>query len=375
MRRTPGSPPVAPGAHPPPAAQQRAPGAPPQAQGGHGQPAGRAGQGQPLRPVPLQGSAAPHPVDSSGRALRRVDDIRAQRREQVVNGRTIIREPDREIIREGKHTIIRHNDADRFRYNARKVDVQRRGNNTVTVIERPDGSRIITESDADGRLLRRSRRFHDGREVVIIDNPPRRLPPGVAVGAAIGAAVGIGAYFVDLPPPVVRIPRDRYILESERARPEDFYTVLSEPPVEPIQRRYSLDEVRYSQAVRERMPRVDIDTINFETGSWEVAPDQAARLAAMADGIKRIIAANPAEAFLIEGHTDAVGSDVDNLSLSDRRAESVAVILTDQFQVPPENLVTQGYGEQFLKVPSQGPERRNRRVTVRRITPLLMGQK
>jgi outer membrane protein OmpA-like peptidoglycan-associated protein len=224
-------------------------------------------------------------------------------------------------------------------------------------------------------LLRRSHRFHDGREVVIIDNPPRRLPPGVAVGAAIGAAVGIGAYFVDLPPPVVRIPRDRYILESEHARPEDFYTVLSEPPVEPIQRRYSLDEVRYSQAVRERMPRVDIDTINFETGSWEVAPDQAARLAAMADGIKRIIAANPAEAFLIEGHTDAVGSDVDNLSLSDRRAESVAVILTDQFQVPPENLVTQGYGEQFLKVPSQGPERRNRRVTVRRITPLLMGQK
>ncbi len=58
---------------------------------------------------------------------------------------------------------------------------------------------------------------------------------------------------------------------------------------------------------------------------------------------------------MIEGHTDAVGNDVDNLSLSDRRAESVAVALTEQFQVPAENLVTQGYGEQYLKVPTQGP--------------------
>ena len=74
---------------------------------------------------------------------------------------------------------------------------------------------------------------------------------------------------------------------------------------------------------------------------------------------------------MIEGHTDAVGNDVDNLSLSDRRAESVAVALTEQFQVPAENLVTQGYGEQYLKVPTEGPEIVNRRVAVRRITPLI----
>jgi outer membrane protein OmpA-like peptidoglycan-associated protein len=47
------------------------------------------------------------------------------------------------------------------------------------------------------------------------------------------------------------------------------------------------------------------------------------------------------------------------------------VALTEQFKVPPENLVTQGYGEQNLKVPTQGPEEANRRVAVRRITPLL----
>jgi OOP family OmpA-OmpF porin len=65
---------------------------------------------------------------------------------------------------------------------------------------------------------------------------------------------------------------------------------------------------------------------------------------------------------------------VDNLSLSDRRAESAALALSQQFGVPAENLSTQGYGKQYLKIPTDGPERANRRVTVRRITPLLTGQ-
>ena len=86
------------------------------------------------------------------------------------------------------------------------------------------------------------------------------------------------------------------------------------------------------------------------------------------DGVT--IAGNLREMF---SSIEAVGSDVDNLSLSDRRAEAVAVALTEQFQVPAENLVTQGYGEQYLKIPTQGPEEENRRVAIRRITPL-MGQ-
>jgi OmpA family protein len=85
----------------------------------------------------------------------------------------------------------------------------------------------------------------------------------------------------------------------------------------------------------------------------------------------RVVHRNPNEVFLIEGYTDAVGSNEDNLSLSDRRAESVAEVLSQQFQVPFENLTTQGYGEDYLKVPTNGPERLNRRVAVRRITPLL----
>jgi outer membrane protein OmpA-like peptidoglycan-associated protein len=48
-------------------------------------------------------------------------------------------------------------------------------------------------------------------------------------------------------------------------------------------------------------------------------------------------------------------------------------MLTSHFGVPAENLATQGYGKQFLKVPTDRPERINRRVAIRRITPLLNG--
>jgi outer membrane protein OmpA-like peptidoglycan-associated protein len=306
----------------------------------------------------LQRAFVPPPAQDNA---TRLDDVRGARREVREGDRLLIEEPGRVIIQQGGQTIVRHNEADRFRWQAQDVHIERRGTDTVTVFDRPDGSRIYTVNDEYGRLLHRYRRMPDGREIIIIDN--RYSGPPNPFG-----------YFVDLPPPVIRIPRERYIVEDEYAQPDDIYYALWAGPVDYIDRPYTLDEIRYSLPLRERMPRVDLDTVTFDTGSWEVAPDQVERLAVIADGINRAIAANPSEVFLIEGHTDAVGSDIDNLSLSDRRAESVALVLSQQFGVPPENLTTQGYGAHYLKIPTPGPERANRRVTVRRITPLLTGQ-
>jgi len=327
-------------------------------------PAATQQQAQPIAPAAAGAGIAPQ--SAQGQPLRRMQDLRGERRESSEGGRTIIREPDRTIIREGGQTIIRHSEVDRFRYGARDVRVERRGNDNVTVIVRPDGARVVTVLDNDGFLLRRSRILPDGREIIIIDNRPRG--PGFVRGG------GYGGFFVSLPPPVIRIPRERYIVEDEYADRVLLYETLLAPPVEAIERPYSLDEIRYSAPLRDRMPRVDLNTVTFNSGSWELSPDQVQKLAAIAEGLNRAISENPREVFLIEGHTDAVGPDVDNLSLSDRRAESIAIALTQQFGVPAENLSTQGYGEQYLKVPTDGPERANRRVTVRRITPLLTGQ-
>jgi outer membrane protein OmpA-like peptidoglycan-associated protein len=292
---------------------------------------------------------------------RRLDKVRSERKETHEGNRTVIREQNRTIIRENGRVFIRHDDSDRFEHGARNVREERRGNERVIVIERPGGTQIINVWDADGRLLRRSRRDHGGREVVLFDNHPR------------GPRNDFD-FIVQLPPPIVHIPRDRYIVDADRADRVLIYDTLIAPPVMQIARPYTLDEVRYSYTLRERMPRIDLDTINFETGSWDVTPGEARRLAPIGEAMRRAIQRNPDEIFLIEGHTDAVGSPVDNLSLSDRRAEAVAEVLTDEFGIPPENLVTQGYGEQHLKVLTPGPDRRNRRVTVRRITPLLRGR-
>ncbi len=141
-----------------------------------------------------------------------------------------------------------------------------------------------------------------------------------------------------------------------------------------LDRPYTLDEVLHNEQVRAYQPRIDLDTITFDFGSATIGVDQMQSLFALGQAMEDIIAENPDEVYLIEGHSDAVGSNYDNLILSDKRAEAVAVALSQNFDIPPENLVTEGYGEQYLKVPTQAAERQNRRATVRRLTDLLQAQ-
>lgn len=294
----------------------------------------------------------------------RLDDVRRRRQETREGDVTIIREPGRTIIRgDDDRVIIRRDETQRFRDLGIDTRSERRGEETVTIYDRPDGTQIVTVTDADGRLLRRSRRQRDGAEIVIIDNVRRD-----------GPRPRFAEEVVELPPPPLRIPRERYIVDAEHADERLIYETITAPPVAPVPRRYTLDEVRYSPDLRAHMRSVDVDTINFDSGSWTVTADQAQRLRILAQAVLQAVQRTPNEVFLVEGHTDAVGSDIDNLSLSDRRAQAVAEILSRDFGVPAENLTTQGYGEQNLKVQTQGDARENRRVTLRRITPLLTGQ-
>jgi outer membrane protein OmpA-like peptidoglycan-associated protein len=306
-----------------------------------------------LTPLPANAPATQAP--------QRIEDFRSRRQEVQQGGRTIITEPGLVIVRDpGGQAFVRHSEVERFRFGARDIHTQQVGGETRTVVVRPDGTEIISVIGSDGVLLRRIRRDPRGQEIIIIDNGYRDPR-------------AVGGFYVDLPPPVIRIPYDRYIVEAADAPPELIYETMMAPPVDRIERRYTLEEIRYSPNVRMLMPSVDVNTINFDLGSWEISPDQASKLQAIADGLNRAIQSNPREVFLIEGHTDATGNDTDNLSLSDRRAEAAAELLTQQFGVPPENLTSQGYGSQYLKEQTSGPSRINRRVTIRRITPLLNG--
>ncbi len=233
----------------------------------------------------------------------------------------------------------------------------------MTVFTRPGGIEIVSITDGNGRLLRRVRRYRDGREIVLIDVGERYWPrPGYRVPSYA---------YLDIAPPEVRIPRERYIVDYRDASYEDIYGALTAPPVAELDRGYSLEEIRDTHALRGYMPRIDLDLITFEFGRYAITPDQYDRLDRIARAMRKILESSPDEVFLIEGHTDAVGNKEDNLSLSDRRAEEVARVLIEGYGIPAENLVTQGYGEQFLKVRTSEPERANRRVALLRITPLL----
>jgi outer membrane protein OmpA-like peptidoglycan-associated protein len=217
---------------------------------------------------------------------------------------------------------------------------------TRTTVLRADGSRVVTIRDADMNILRRTLIRPDGRETRLIADSQVR-PVQVST----------------LPPPPPVRYADRPWSESDLRN-----ALLSESAAD---RRFTLTQIRDIPEVRSLVAPVNVPEITFDTGSAALSSTQAEQLATLGKVIRDAVDANPNEMFMIEGYTDAVGSPASNLALSDRRAESVALALTEYFQVPPENMVVQGYGEQFMLVPSSGAERENRRVAVRRITDLL----
>lgn len=216
-----------------------------------------------------------------------------------------------------------------------------------TVVTRADGSRVITIRDADLRVLRRTLVSADGTQTRLIDDTAEVQPVDLSTLPAPAPVTASG------------VSQDEAALRAALQREVE------------IDRRFTLGQIRSIPQVRALVPPVTIDAITFDTGSAAISPDQARQLSALGNVIQDAIAKNPQEVFLIEGHTDTVGPDAANLALSDRRAESVALALTEYFQVPPENLVVQGYGEQFLQVRQEGDVRENRRAAVRRITDLL----
>ncbi|MFA5956761.1 OmpA family protein [Hyphomicrobium sp.] len=351
-------------------------------QAGQGKPPGAVGKPETLN-RPASNFRPPNtPPLSASDSKRRFEALRGQRKEVKIDGGkgVVIEEPGkRRIYRENNRVMITHDDNERLRRVSPNARFEKgKGGGNIAVIDRPGGYKVYSETDSHGQLVRRYRRGPDGRDVIIIDNRRRRhdnfgrnLAAGIGIGVGVVAGAAILNSVLDVPPPRVTIPRDEYIVDYERASDEDVYDALSAPPVEDFRDRYTLDEIRATAALRDRMRRVDLDDITFDFGSWDVNPIQYGKLERIARAMRRIIERNPNEVFMIEGYTDAVGSPEDNLSLSDRRAESVAEVLSEQFQIPFENLTTQGYGEDYLKVPTQAPERLNRRVAVRRITPLL----
>jgi len=269
------------------------------------------------------------------------------------NGRQVVENTgDRVVVRDpdGRYVVYKDDDALLRRPGVRTVTESYQDGSTRTVVDRADGSQIVTIRDASGRVLRRAAYDRLGRELVLIDDLQREVPIIVA----------------DLP-----APRPSRVTISTRDENAGLKAELAALEAESIGRKFSLRQIREIREVRALSATIEVDNITFDTGSSVIRATEAPKLADLGRIMGELLTRNPGEVFLIEGHTDATGGAAMNLALSDRRAESVALALTEYFEIPPENLVVQGYGEGELRIDTQTEERANRRATIRLITPLM----
>jgi outer membrane protein OmpA-like peptidoglycan-associated protein len=80
--------------------------------------------------------------------------------------------------------------------------------------------------------------------------------------------------------------------------------------------------------------------VEFDFDKSDVKPQYHNEISKVAE----FMTTYPSTGALIEGHTDNVGSYGYNISLSERRAESVRTYLVEQFGIDPPRLTTKGYG-------------------------------
>ena len=95
-----------------------------------------------------------------------------------------------------------------------------------------------------------------------------------------------------MPTPVFVDTRDRRALRA----------ALLEADQQEFRRGYSLAQIRQIRAVRDLVAPIDLDAINFDTGSAAIRPSEARDLIELGELMLDLIDENPGEVFLIEGH-------------------------------------------------------------------------
>ena len=103
----------------------------------------------------------------------------------------------------------------------------------------------------------------------------------------------------------------------------------------------------------------NMSDVLFRSGSYELLPGARERLAK----VSGIILAYPSLHLAVEGHTDSIGGDEYNQTLSERRAESVRDYFVQQ-GIPANSIEARGFGKTEPIASNDTPEGRqqNRRV-------------
>jgi outer membrane protein OmpA-like peptidoglycan-associated protein len=108
-----------------------------------------------------------------------------------------------------------------------------------------------------------------------------------------------------------------------------------------------------------KLPQLSVE-INFDRGSARIRPQSYHAVGLIADALHTPYLMT--SRFAVIGHTDATGSSEFNMELSKKRANAVVQALTTTFNVPSNQLVSLGLGEEDLQDPANPDSGVNRRV-------------
>jgi OOP family OmpA-OmpF porin len=115
-----------------------------------------------------------------------------------------------------------------------------------------------------------------------------------------------------------------------------------------------------------KLPQLIVQ-IQFDLGSDSIRPESWVTIGRIADALRHPLLAG--NRFLIVGHTDAQGSRLFNLELSQKRAQSVTGMLITTFRIKSERLLAMGLGEEQLFNKGKPNSGVNRRVELLNIGP------
>jgi outer membrane protein OmpA-like peptidoglycan-associated protein len=179
---------------------------------------------------------------------------------------------------------------------------------------------------------------------------------GAAIGTALGAGTGalVGDQFQK---------RDTALQEQQQQ--------IQQQQQEIARNRQLIEELKKQNLEARETERgvvVNLPDVLFEFGQANLTSNARTKVGDIASVLN-----NQAQGrrVAVEGHTDAIGSDAYNQTLSERRAESVASTLEND-GVSAQRITIKGYGKRYPVAPNTNPDgtdnpagrAKNRRVEV-----------
>ncbi|SFI57371.1 Outer membrane protein OmpA [Pseudomonas guineae] len=212
----------------------------------------------------------------------------------------------------------------------------------------------LTQLQADPQLNTRAPVALNAAEqaVIVAEQPRKDQPEEQALGQHLVVMADRRVEIANALAQTRFYEDQRKVLSEQRAGAR-----LDSRTQEADQLQRQLDELNAKQT--ERGLVMTLGDVLFATGRSELRAGTANNLGKLAIFLNQ----NPERRVMIEGHTDSVGSEENNLSLSQRRATSVMRYLTIQ-GIAPSRLSASGKGE---SMPVAGNESASGRQMNRRV--------